>query len=189
MRLFIALAYNYGWRRGELIGLRTRQVSLVDRTIRLDPGTTENNEGREVPIPGPDGSAIPRVVRAACADKQPDDYVFTREDGSPIKDFRGAWHNLCVRAGVGSWECRACKTPLIDKANCQQCGGNKRHYTGLIPHDFRRSAARNLRRSGAHENVIMDIGGWKTSSMFRRYAIVNNDDKRRAMEALAKSRE
>jgi hypothetical protein len=35
----------------------------------------------------------------------------------------------------------------------------------------------------------MDIGGWKTSSMFRRDAIVNNDDKRRAMEALAKSRE
>jgi hypothetical protein len=24
----------------------------------------------------------------------------------------------------------------------------------------------------------MDIGGWKTSSMFHRYAIVNNDDKR-----------
>jgi site-specific recombinase XerD len=67
MRLFIALAYNYGWRRGELIGLRTRQVSLVDRTIRLDPGTTKNNKGREVPIPGPDGTAIPE-----CADKQPD---------------------------------------------------------------------------------------------------------------------
>ena len=65
MRLFIALAYNYGWRRGELIGLRTRQVSLVNRTIRLDPGTTKNNEGREVPIPGPDGSAIPELLRAA----------------------------------------------------------------------------------------------------------------------------
>ena len=34
----------------------------------------------------------------------------------------------------------------------------------------------------------MEIGGWKTPSMFRRYAIVNNDDKRRAMEALAAGR-
>jgi hypothetical protein len=39
-----------------------------------------------------------------------------------------------------------------------------------------------------HENVIMAIGGWKTRSMFDRYAIVNPDDTRRAMEALAESR-
>ena len=34
----------------------------------------------------------------------------------------------------------------------------------------------------------MEIGGWKTRPMFDRYAIVNNDDKRRAMEALARAR-
>lgn len=53
---------------------------------------------------------------------------------------------------------------------------------------MRRSAARELRKAGVHENVIMDIGGWKTRSMFDRYAIVNNDDKRRAMEALVRAR-
>jgi hypothetical protein len=34
----------------------------------------------------------------------------------------------------------------------------------------------------------MNIGGWKTRSMFDRYAIVNNNDTRLAMEALAKRR-
>lgn len=64
-----------------------------------------------------------------------------------------------------------------------ECGG-KRRYIGLLMHDMRRSAARRLRNNGTHENVIMAIGGWKTRSMFDRYAIVNNDDKRRALEAL-----
>lgn len=56
-------------------------------------------------------------------------------------------------------------------------------------HDMRRSAARNLRSAGVPENVIMNIGGWKTRSMFDRYAIVNPDDTRRALEALASSRQ
>jgi integrase len=39
---FLELAYTYGWRRGELLGLRARQVNLHAGTIRLDAGTTKN---------------------------------------------------------------------------------------------------------------------------------------------------
>ena len=45
----------------------------------------------------------------------------------------------------------------------------------------RRSAARNLRRSGIPETVIMSIGGWKTRSVFTRYAIVDETDVVEAM--------
>jgi integrase len=48
MRTFLELSYTYGWRRGELLGLRVRQVDLRARTIRLDVGSTKNGEGREV---------------------------------------------------------------------------------------------------------------------------------------------
>jgi len=48
LRTFLELAYSYGWRRGELLGLRVRQVALRGRTIRLDVGSTKNGEGREV---------------------------------------------------------------------------------------------------------------------------------------------
>ena len=41
--------------------------------------------------------------------------------------------------------------------------------------------ARNLRRSGVAEEVIMKIGGWKTASVFKRYSIVGGDDIREAM--------
>lgn len=54
----------------------------------------------------------------------------------------------------------------------------------LIIHDLRRSGARNLRSSGVAETVIMSIGGWRTASVFRRYAIVAEDDIANAMQAL-----
>jgi integrase len=48
LRTFLELAFTYGWRRGELLGLRVRQLNFAARTMRLDVGTTKNGEGREV---------------------------------------------------------------------------------------------------------------------------------------------
>jgi integrase len=53
----------------------------------------------------------------------------------------------------------------------------------LLFHDLRRSGARVLRRAGVDEETIMKLGGWKTRSMFSRYAIV---DERDLAEAQAK---
>jgi integrase len=96
MRLFVEIAFTYGWRRGELLELRVRNVDLHDRTIRLDPGTTKNGNGREVHI-GNEG--LLELLRAACHGKKPSDPVFTRDNGRPVLAFQKAWRNLCVRAG------------------------------------------------------------------------------------------
>ncbi len=42
LRTFLELAYTYGWRRGELLGLRVRNVDLLNRKVRLDVGSTKN---------------------------------------------------------------------------------------------------------------------------------------------------
>jgi integrase len=181
MRALLEVAYTYGWRRGEMLGLQVRQVDLHARTIRLDPGTTKNGEGREV-VMTPE---VEELLRAAVANKKPSDSVFTREDGKPIKDFRGAWRNLCVRAETGHLVCRKCgSAPVAVKCEC----GGARKYVGLIPHDFRRSAAKAARRAGVPESVIMAMGGWKTPSMFRRYAIVSSADQRAAVEMITRER-
>jgi integrase len=54
------------------------------------------------------------------------------------------------------------------------------------PHDFRRTAARNLIRASVPQHVVMKLCGWKTDAMFRRYAIVDERDLRDAVEMLAR---
>jgi integrase len=48
LRALLAAAYSFGFRTGELLDLRVRQIDLLDRTIRLNPGETKNDEGRVV---------------------------------------------------------------------------------------------------------------------------------------------
>ena len=94
-----------------------------------------------------------QLLTACVESKEPDAYVFTRPNGKPVRDFRVTWQNACDRAGV----------------------------PGLLFHDLRRTAARNLRRAGLSESMIKQIGGWKTTSVFHRYAIVNRQDMATAM--------
>jgi len=73
-----------------------------------------------------------------------------------VRDFRETWAHACTFAGV----------------------------PGLLFHDLRRTAARNLRRAGIAEGVIMKIGGWRTRSVFERYAIVSQTDIEEALKKL-----
>jgi integrase len=77
-----------------------------------------------------------------------DDALFTREDGVAVRDFRKTWRNVCCAAGVPE----------------------------LIVHYLRKTAARDLRRAGVSENVVMAIGGWNTRSVLDRYSITSETD-------------
>ena len=46
LRALLAVAYTFGFRKGELLALRVKQIDLLEYTITLDPGTTKNGEGR-----------------------------------------------------------------------------------------------------------------------------------------------
>jgi len=46
LRAMVLIGFTFGWRRGELLGMRVRQVDLKNRRIRLDPGTTKSGEDR-----------------------------------------------------------------------------------------------------------------------------------------------
>lgn len=179
-RALVECGRTYGWRVSELLNLRVSQVDLQQRAIRLEPGTTKNSDGREVFMT----DAVHAMLTACIAGKEPDGHVFTRSNGKPVLSFRGTWERECTRAGVGKLVCAHCGVTASDTAKCSQCGFKGTRYAGLIFHDLRRTAARNLRRAGIGETVIMKIGGWRTRSVFERYAIVSRNDIADAMRKL-----
>jgi hypothetical protein len=109
--------------------------------------------------------------------------VFHRE-GSPVAEFRKAWASACIAAGVGKFICPKCKAEGTER-KCERCT-RRTEYSGRIFHDLRRTAVRNLVRSGVPQSIAMKITGHKTASMFRRYDIANEDDLRQAIEAFGR---
>ena len=104
--------------------------------------------------------SVYNLLELCVEGKESDDYVFTRPDGKRVKDFRGIWDIARKAAGVPD----------------------------LLFHDLRRTAARNFRNAGIAEGVIMKIGGWKTRSVFERYAIVAHSDIENALDKLEEQR-
>jgi integrase len=97
-------------------------------------------------------------------------YVFHR-NGKPIHGYLDGWRAACKRAAV---EKRGSLETVI-----------RPQLLGRTPHDFRRTAARNLIRAGVAQHIVMQLCGWKTDAMFRRYAIVDERDLRDAVAKLA----
>lgn len=163
IRPIMTFAYLTGWRiRSEVLPLQWRQVDFAASVVRLEPGTTKNDEGRTFPFGViPELAAVLREqwerTKALEQEKgQVIPAVFHR-DGRPIRDFRKVWAQACTAAGV----------------------------PGKIPHDFRRTAVRNLERAGVPRSVAMKLTGHKTESVYRRYAIVSEADLSEGVAKLA----
>jgi hypothetical protein len=171
LRGMFEAAWCYGWRESEIQNLRVHQFDPVARIIILAPGETKNDLPRQTP---PMDETIHQLISACVAGKSFDDFIFTRDDGEPIRDFRDAWWKACVVAGRGKFVCQECRQ-IVMSAKCESCGG-EREYEGLLFHDLRRTGIRNMIRNGIPEKVTMVISGHKARSVFDRYNITNYSD-------------
>jgi integrase len=152
-----------GWRKGEILSLTWSQVDFDAGVIRLEPGTTKNQEGREFPfrvLPPlvellEERRELTRALERERGEIIP--HVFHR-DGNPVRSMRRAWNGACRRAGVPE----------------------------AIFHDLRRTAVRNLERAGVPRSVAMKLTGHKTEAVYRRYAIADAASLAEGVEKLAK---
>jgi len=166
LQLAVTIAYTYGWRmQSEVLPLPLSQVDLSAGTLRLEPGQTKNKEGRTVYLtPDLAGLVSEQIERVKALARRTGKLITVlfpnprrgRFQGQPLRDFRKAWATACKKAGL----------------------------TGMIRHDLRRTAVRNLVRSGVPETVAMKITGHKTRSVFDRYNIVSDADLREASQKL-----
>jgi integrase len=147
----VRFAQITGWRSlSEILPLQWNQVDFADETIRLEPGTTKNKQGRIFPM---------TVELRHLLQEQWAKHTQLLEEGSDcpwvfpykgqrFKSFKTAWKTACRNAGL----------------------------TARIAHDFRRTAVRNLTRAGIVEGVAMQMTGHLTRSVFERYNIVSRRD-------------
>ena len=162
LRGLVTINYHTGWRmRSELFPLQWSQVDRQAGTIRLEPGTTKNKDGRTfayreiVELHG----VIEDQWRRHEGLRQRGiicPWVFFRRDGRPIKSLARAWRTACKNAGC----------------------------PGRVPHDFRRTAVRNMERAGVPRKVAMTLVGHRTEAMYRRYDIVTEADLHEAANKL-----
>lgn len=152
----VTFAYHTGWRlRSEVLPLRWDQVDLEQGTVRLDPGTTKNKDGRLLYLT----SELKALLWGLWQDRQDEGsscpWIFPYKEKRLMR-IKRAWLTACKKAGL----------------------------VGKIPHDFRRTAVRNMVRAGIPERVAMQMTGHKTRSVFDRYHIVSDGDLQEAAKRL-----
>ena len=135
-----------GWRRDEARLLTWASVDREEGTIRLEGTRSKSGKPRLFPFGLAPDLKALLERRYAARDGL---YVFAR-DGQPlgIGAIRSAWKRATKRAGLA----------------------------GRLVHDLRRSAAREFRKAGVSEGVVMELWGWRTRSMFDRYNIIDGAD-------------
>jgi integrase len=150
---FTLFAWLTGMRKGEIASLRWEDFD--GDCIRLRAEDAKNGTARLIPLEGEMVNLVDRrkTARQFKADGRAmmSGRIFHR-DGEPIREFRKSWATACRLSGI----CR-------------------------LFHDLRRSACRNMVAAGVAQVTAMQLSGHKTDSMFRRYAIVAENDMRAAL--------
>jgi integrase len=174
LRAFVVFAWLTGWRLSEIRRLQWRHIDFAREEIRLDAGTTKNDDGRVFPMTEElrlllgqlqavtDANVAKRrlavpginVPRPEVPTLTP--LVFHRPNGKPIGYLYHAWDRAAAAIGK----------------------------PGLLFHDLRRSFVREQRLRGMSEGEIMKLTGHRTRAVFDRYTIINESDMQRLREIM-----
>jgi len=163
VRPAVAFAFWTGWRlRSEVLPLRWEQVDFAAGEVRLEPRTTKNLEARSFPFA--QFQSLEKLLEAQRVSAEAVEkrrgvsipWMFHR-NGKQIREIRGGWEKACDAIGL----------------------------KGLVPHDLRRSAVRNLVNAGVAQDTAMKLTGHKTAAVFRRYNIVTRRETDDAVARLA----
>jgi integrase len=149
LKPLIVFLYYCGVRLGEAKQIEWSQVDLGAALIRLEDEQTKTGEARTIPLP----DVLVKVLRD-----------IRKKEGTVFRTTNLAkeWHKACAAVGLGK----------LEKVE----GKKFKRYSGLIVHDLRRSAIKNLMKAGVSEKVAMAISGHRTRTVFDRYHIVDSAD-------------
>lgn len=161
LRAPVEFAWLTGWRRGNVFGLKWEHVDFLRGVVRVPGGQTKNDEPMETTFTH--GSRLAALLREQERVRGRKDPVFVGNE-----QLRNAWRRAVGPRGLDKWG--------------EQYDPRKDTVVKHRPrfHDLRRSFAQHMIDAGADPNAVMELGGWKTPVMLKRYTINTNDAKRKA---------
>jgi excisionase family DNA binding protein len=164
LRSIIIIAVNTGMRLGEILGLRWDQIDFTAQRIRVE--RTKSGKIRHIEINTP---LLQELTRLKSLDGR-SPYVFLSEaTGKPLTTVKTAFKGACRRA----------KKDPDDK--------DDPGIVGLRFHDLRHTFASRLNLAGADPVTIMELMGHSSLKMTERYTHTNIEQKRKAVEMMAKA--
>ena len=126
----IEFASITGFRVGEARGLTWAQVDMAHGVLRLEPGTTKNDEGRTWPFdlhPRLGALLHEQHSRTLSLDRRLGKiipWVFWRADGHgdgrQIREFRDSWKRACREAGCPGRHVHDLRRTEIGRASCRE---------------------------------------------------------------------
>lgn len=143
--------YISGWRKNEIMRLVPQHVDLNANTLTLPPENSKTGEPRTIIMPTELRTIVEKQLVSFDRLKKRGyfpRFLFHKPLGTSIGSFRKRWRTAAKNAG----------------------------HPGLLIHDLRRSATRNLTKAGVPEQTAMAVLGHKSNSTFRRYRIVDTSD-------------
>ena len=168
LKPMIIFGYRVGWRMSEISRLKWDCVDINNGIVTLKVGETKNDDARTVYLDDELKLMFESLWEKRLNQQNPPPYVFlNRTQTGPIVNIKKSWNIACRTIGIGYGY--RISTEYIKE-------WSDKLEPGPIFHDFRRTAVRNMTRSGIPERVAMMLSGHKTRSVFDRYNIVNDSD-------------
>lgn len=150
LKTLVLTAMLTGMRKSELQDLTWDDVNLDEGLITLVK--TKNNEIRRIPI----SKELLPVLRSLRDSMPFAHHVFSKPDGSPYGNWRTAFDNACIRAGIKDFRF----------------------------HDLRHTFASYIAMCGHNAFTIQALTGHKTLSMVQRYTHLSNEYLRSAVDEI-----
>ena len=166
----VTLAYYSGMRMGEVYSLQWKQVNWTQGKLFLKAEDTKTNTPRVLYLTG-DLLRVLMTWKTRSETKWSQCPWICHRGGVRLQSLKHSWRQACGRVGLGLM--------VTDEKKGVEI------WQGKIPHDFRRTAVRNMLRAGVPEKIAMAISGHKTRSVFDRYNIVNESDLEQAAKSLS----
>lgn len=159
LRPLFTFLYSTACRIGAAKKIAWEMVNADATEINLPGSITKTRKPLKIVLVGSALEPVSKLLRKSFRD--PEQPVFDS------RDYKREWAKAVAKAALGTY----------DKQT--------RHRTGPRIHDLRVGGAVNMIDSGIPESTVLQIGGWRSASMLRRYNVLDRDRIAKAMRQVA----